>query len=629
MFGALLCTLAVKFYHALRLSLLGQYTSWVMQDVAVLLGVEVLLAIVCFRWPKRAVMRTATIIAAVVCTWSIMNASWIIRTGTQILPMTLLPLFRDPLNAFGMIGGNLAKMPVAAVVLLGPSAVGLTFFFFALAQAKPPIYNRRFLIGRALICVCVILAAAVFAGLRTNERGSIQIVSGGLCYNSQVRAVTTLARAGKGHRTKTASGSSKRVLPGGDEVELARRKDAASVNHNVVVVVLEGVQYRYTSLAEKGSDLTPYLAGLAAAGAEFSNMRSSVTHTTKALFALLTGQLPSVTQDLAEAVPVEAAYASLATILNRQLNFRTAFFQSAKGNFEVRPGLVSNLGFEKFWARDDLDDPNAFVGYLGCDEFAMLEPISEWINSSDEPFFLTVLCSVAHDPYEVPQWFGQPAKEPLQRYRQTIRYTDKFIEALDRQLKNMGLGDKTIFCVIGDHGEAFGEHGLLGHERIAFDEVLKVPWVIRSPGLVAEGMKITRPVSSLDLTPTILGLLGFETAGTGFDGINAFGSIPPRRKVYFSGWIQQGPTGFVNGDCKFVYNPATKMVSLYDLRNDPGEYENVQPVQSKADEIIDDIDAWRRGTVFMIDQKKTGKKTLFGSWLCRWTGRVGTAKYNK
>jgi phosphoglycerol transferase MdoB-like AlkP superfamily enzyme len=47
------------------------------------------------------------------------------------------------------------------------------------------------------------------------------------------------------------------------------------------------------------------------------------------------------------------------------LNFRTAFFQSAKGSFEARPGLVYNLGFDKFWARDDLNDPNAFLGGQG------------------------------------------------------------------------------------------------------------------------------------------------------------------------------------------------------------------------------------------------------------------------
>ena len=125
--------------------------------------------------------------------------------------------------------------------------------------------------------------------------------------------------------------------------------------------------------------------------------------------------------------------------------------------------MVYNLGYDDFWARDDSDDPNSFLGYLGCDEFAMLKPVTEWIKADQRPFFLTVLCSVTHDPYEVPEWFATPAKEPLERYKQAIFYTDKFLSELDVKLGSLGLADNTIFCVIVDHGEAFGEHGLLGH----------------------------------------------------------------------------------------------------------------------------------------------------------------------
>jgi len=109
-------------------------------------------------------------------------------------------------------------------------------------------------------------------------------------------------------------------------------------------------------------------------------MRSSVTHTTKALFSLLSGRLPSTSEDLAEAIPVAKPYVSLATILREQLGYRTAFFQSAQGDFESRPSLVHNLGYEKFYARDDLGDPNYYIYYLACDEFALLDPVAEWIK---------------------------------------------------------------------------------------------------------------------------------------------------------------------------------------------------------------------------------------------------------
>jgi len=635
MFAALFCTLAVKFFHAWRIGLLNEYFSWIFADISVLLGIEVILALFCFRWPHRWLIRTACICAAVVCTWSVMSAGWLIRTGTQLLPTVLLPLFRDPINALCIVGVNLAKSPTAAVILLGPSAVALAFFFSVLAKPLPPHYNQKRFAGRIAVSILLVLIAVLARGTLTDQ-GSPQIVSEGLCYNCQLRAVTSLLFSGSALLEKTNLANAKRKIPAFDNIQLEISPKHRRINHNVVLVILEGIQYRYTSLYDKQTNLTPYLAALAEQGVEFTNARSSLTHTTKVLFGLLTGRFPSVSQDLAEAVPLEKPYAGLPTILKQNLNFRTAFFQSAKGNFESRPGLVHNLGFDKFWARDDLNDTDAFLGYLACDEFTMLQPIVDWIKADDNrPFFLTVLLSVTHDPYEVPRWFAEPAKEPLARYRQAIAYTDKFLAALDVELAKLNLTDKTILCVIGDHGEAFGEHGLLGHERIAFDETLRIPFCLRAPFLIQPKTTVTQAVSSVDLAPTLLALFGFDTEAAGFDGVNALGPIPDDRKVYFSGWLSQSPAGFVKANRKFIYYPANKlvpsgvegMVSVYDLSADPFELSQAELPDQQGREIADCLVAWREGTIFLLDQKRVGKKTIFDSWLCRWNNRIASVKH--
>ena len=625
-FCALICTLAVKFFHSYRMGLVGEYFSWIFEDIAVLLLIEVVLTLICFRRPRRWVIRSVTVFAALVCTWSVMSAGWLIRTGTQILPTVLLPLIRDPLNSFGIIGVNLAKMPVAAVALLGPSAVALTFFVFVLVKPKFVTYERKVLVRKVVVSIVIILIA-VIARYTVPKRGSGQIVTAGLRYNCQLRAVTYLLFAGFDHRSRIDSASIMREIPSYDEIEISVRPVPQRINRNVVIVVLEGIQYSYTSLADERSGLTPYLASLAEEGVEFSNTRSSVTHTTKALFSLLTGRYPSVSQDIAEAVPAAKPYASLATIVKNHLNFRTAFFQSAKGNFECRPGLVSNLGFDKFWARDDLDDPNCFVGFLGCDEFSMLKPIVEWIEGDSKPFLLTILCSVTHDPYEVPEWFAETAKEPVERYRQSISYTDQFLAALDVELTKLGLSEETIFCIVGDHGEAFGEHGLLGHERIAFDENLRIPWIIRAPYLIDGASKVTEAFSSVDLTPTLLGLLGFDISGCGFDGVNALGPVADGRKVYFSGWMWQGPAGFISDNRKFIYDTTTEMVSVYNLSEDALELVRCELKDEEAKGVADEVSDWRKNSMFRINQKRSGKETVFDLWLCRWTGRVSSARY--
>jgi len=624
LFGALFCTLAVKFYHALRVDLPSEYPGWVLTDIGVLLTIEMVLTALCLRWPRRKVIRTAEIIAAVVCTWSVMNAGWIIRTGTQILPQVLLPLVRAPLNALTIIGVNLAKMPLAAVVLLGPSAVALTFFFYTLANPQKPDYRKNRFEKKVLI-TCLIVFAALFSRAILRHHHTAPTASADLRYNCHLKAITALFSHGSNRQVQGNMKMSERKIPAFDRIEIALSQQ--HINHNVVVVILEGIQYEYTSLAHPAGSLTPFLTRLARDGVEFANARTTLTHTTKALFALMTGRLPSVSQDIAEAVPIEKPYASIATILERKLNYRTAFFQSAKGTFECRPGLVSNLGFDSFFAREDLDDPNVFLGYLACDEFSMLKPVTEWIKSDTGPFFLAVLCSVTHDPYQVPEWFAEPAKEPLERYKQAIAYTDKFIEALDIELRKLGLANNTIFCVIGDHGEAFGEHSLFGHERIAFEEALRIPFCLRGPFPVEAATRIKAPVDSTDLTPTLLALLGFETKQADFDGLNALGPIPSDRKVYFSGWLPQSPAGFVKNNRKFIYNPTAEIVSVYDLAADPCELNSLEISRQQAERIIGDITNWRRDSFFRIDQRKTGQKRLFDHWLCRWTDRISSAKY--
>ena len=621
MFGALFCTLTVKFFHSSRAGLLNEYFSWVFADISFLLGIEVIMALICFRWPRTWVVRAAAIFAAIMCTWSVINASWLIRTGTQILPRVLLPLFRAPINSFSIIGVNLAKMPKAAAVLLIPSAIALAFFFSVLAKPQPPAYNRKRFITRVIICIIIVFAAAAVHPAVAG-RSSPHIISVGLRYNSQLRAVVSLVLSDYRRLPNP-----KRQIPFFDQLKIKLKPQ--QVNYNVVIVILEGIQYQYTSLADSQSNLTPYLATLAKQGVEFLNSRSSLPHTTKTLFAFLTGRFPSTSQDIAEAVPTVKPYASIATILKDNLNYRTAFFQSAKGDFECRPGLVYNLGFDKFWAREDLNDPNSFIGYLASDEFSMLKPITQWIKADDRPFFLTILCSVAHDPYEVPGWFAEPDKEPVGRYRQVIFYTDKFLAALDVELANLNLADKTILCVIGDHGEAFGEHGQLGHAMIAFDEVLRIPFCIRAPFLVEPAGKVAEPVSSVDLTPTLLALLGFETEAVGFDGVNALGPIPNGRNVYFSDWMQEGPAGFVKGNHKFIYSPADKTVCVYDISTDPLELDRVELPEQQARRVADEIITWRKDNIFRLDQQRTGRKRLFDRWLCRWTNRVSSAKYDK
>jgi len=635
MFAALFCNLVVKFFHAHRTGHIPEYPRWILTDIAILLTIEAALSLLCYRLPKIRVFRATLITAAIICTWSGMNAGWLIRTGTQILPHELVPLFRDPFFVAKMVFRNLLAMPLASAILLIPSAVALAFFFSVLARPVMPTYSRRWLRVRIAGSLLISLVAVV-ANTMVSNLGSAQIGAMGMRYNCHARAVLAFLLPGYRHLARDDFRNAARELPRHDSIPIARTPDAA--NHNIVIVVLEGVQYDCTSLAVRqggiapqsghtADGLTPYLATLADQGVSFSNVRSVVTHTTKALFALMTGRYPSASQDISETVPLDQPYASLATIVEKGLGFRTAFFQSATGTFESRPGLIHNLGFDKFFAREDLHDPNHFVGYLGADEFALLDPVADWIQSENTPFLITILCSVTHDSYMVPAWYGPRADSQEGRYFQTITYTDRFLAALDARLIDLGLAEDTIFCVVGDHGEAFAEHGMMGHERIAYDEVLRIAMCLRAPGLIEPGTRISAPVSSVDLTPTILALLGFETTAMAFDGNNALGPLPSDRQVFLAGWMQQGPAGYVQNDRKVVYYPDNGRVRVFHLGADPLELNGIDFPEPEAAEISRKIVQWRRDTIFKIDESAKGQTILYGSWLSKWSGRESRVRY--
>jgi len=627
-FAALVCTLGAKLFHSLRMDMPRQYLSWIPADIATLVGLEVILALLCYWRPRRYMIRTATIIAAIICTWSVLNAGWLIRTGTQILPTVLTPLFREPLNVLSIVAETLIKCPVAAVVLLAPSTALVIFFLSVIWKTPKPDYRGRTFSVRICICVLIVVASLVAQSMATEPAGS-RMISSQLRYNCQMRAVTSLLVQHEGSLSEQDFRNARRHIPFADEINLSEVSRSDPKSYNVVVIVLEGVQRAYTSLGDESRHSTPKLKQLAAEGLEFTRMRSSVTHTTKALFSLFTGRYPSIYQDLAETVPTPQPYASLATILEKNKDYRTAFFQSAKGNFESRPAMVNNLGFDNFYAREDLADPNQFLGYLGCDEFALLDDITKWIDKSQKPFMAAIMCSVTHDPYEIPQWYGEPAKKPPVRYEQTIRYTDKFLSALDERLAELGVKENTILCVIGDHGEAFGEHGLHGHERIGFEEALRVPWVLRARGLIEAGSKVNAPVSSVDLCPTILGLLGYRVENGNFDGVNAAAPVPSDRKVYFfGGWMEESPAGYIQGHKKYIcYYPEKKAVMVYDLDEDPLEKRGKQVDDHQGESITKAILNWRRNSIFQIEQQRSGEKVIFENWLCNWKDRVCVTRY--
>ncbi len=94
------------------------------------------------------------------------------------------------------------------------------------------------------------------------------------------------------------------------------------------------------------------------------------------------------------------------------------------------------------------------------------------------------------------------------RYDASIAAVDRTLAPLFATLREGGLLEQTIVVVLSDHGEEFGEHGGFGHGRTLYDEVLRVPLLMRVPGLGAR--RETAPVTLADVAPTLLSLCGLQ-----------------------------------------------------------------------------------------------------------------------
>jgi arylsulfatase A-like enzyme len=102
----------------------------------------------------------------------------------------------------------------------------------------------------------------------------------------------------------------------------------------------------------------------------------------------------------------------------------------------------------------------------------------------------------------------------LALYDGEISYTDEQLGRLMGYLDSRHILDNALVIVTADHGEMFGEHGKWVHGNSQYEELLRVPLLMRYTGVITPGLVITTPVQSMDLMPTVLDYLGIPISST-------------------------------------------------------------------------------------------------------------------
>jgi arylsulfatase A-like enzyme len=215
----------------------------------------------------------------------------------------------------------------------------------------------------------------------------------------------------------------------------------------------------------------------------------------------------------------------------------------------------------------------------------MMPMLLEWIDgiSLEKPAFVYAHFLDGHHPYDLAGKDGTP----LERQRRELALVDAQIGVLVGELKRAKLWERTAIVITADHGESFGEHGATNHGANIHEELTRVPMIIRVPG--ARPRVVKEPASGIDVTPTVLDILGLPTPGTVMGQSLlplVFGQdVKLTRPIVFDSSKQQRGMLFRDG-IKVIHRGLESSFELYDLNTDPGELTNLVDTHPDAENRI-------------------------------------------
>jgi len=368
--------------------------------------------------------------------------------------------------------------------------------------------------------------------------------------------------------------------------------DKTRPDKNAVMIILES----HRALSRLPTGTTPFLEDIRSRSLNVPSMYAVIPHTNKALAPLLFGLEPCLSQDQSTS-PIGQALPALL----RQKGYESAFFTSATLDFEDKGEILKNMGFDTVFGFEHVDPQSApRLNYYGCEDNAIVEPALTWaqqVSESGTPFFLVMLGVTAHHPYSTPPGL-QPkpgfGKGSYGKYLAALSYTDGVTQAIFEQLRNRGLAESTLVVIVGDHGEAFGEHSRRYHSSVIWDEALQVPCMISSPS-IEESMEASGQRSQLDIFPTIVEMLGFRIEGGTVPGVSLLHDVPAERILFHSSWIENQSIAMRRGRFKLIFHFDRRPIEMYDTQQDPFETMNLAPTwtETHRDTELDTLRQWR------------------------------------
>jgi len=175
-------------------------------------------------------------------------------------------------------------------------------------------------------------------------------------------------------------------------------------------------------------------------------------------------------------------------------------------------------------------------------------------------------------------------------YYAMVSLMDKYIGQILDKLDELGLAENTLVVFTSDHGHFFGQHGLRAKGAFHYEDLIKVPFIVRQPGRVPAGVQSNALQSLVDLAPSFLSAAGIEVPRTmsGVDQSGVWFGETSETRDHVIVENRHEPTTvhvktFVDNRYKLTVYYNRDYGELFDLQQDPGEINNLWNQKDYAD----------------------------------------------
>ncbi len=430
---------------------------------------------------------------------------------------------------------------------------------------------------------------------------------------------------------------------------------------NILLIAIDSIRADHMSCYGYHRQTTPHIDRFAQSGTLFENTFSPHIPTTPAYASLLTGLDCFGTQVVAlrHQGPLRAEAPTAAEIL-REHGYNSTCV-GFTGNPSAR-GFDNYIDYAGWGSWKQGRSPKA----ENLNQVAI--PELERLCADDKPWFVMLRHMDPHAPYLPPapyermfyhgdetdpdnrsmdpvlafkpfatffkSWMPPGISDKdyvIAQYDGAIAYMDACIQSIFEALDSLGVADDTIIALNGDHGETLYDHECWFDHHGIYDNVLHVPLIIRYPGAVPAGQRVSGYNQHKDLLPTLLELAGLDT-GREFDGASLLpmmrGEVASHESEFFisectwmrkQGWRTPTWKLMIALEPDFHFKPE---VELYNLVEDPNEDNNLA-------EAHPDVVAALRGRMDAFIAQREAETGLPNPMLHQgdWHGKAGVGAF--